>query len=159
MLSVARPARQPCTGGSTSKPGRGKHMLALALASCQLRLARGRPSELHAQGLHPTVQLATHVHGAHSGSGGDWGEGESPRVSRGRRLVCKCSARALTIASLRIAAGRLQCKRQPPPKSGHFAPIFQALVGRLPWSVEVGSLGIARTESERKTPRSGQVFR
>ena len=36
MLAVARPACQPCTGGSTSKPGRGKHMLALALASCQL---------------------------------------------------------------------------------------------------------------------------
>ena len=121
MLSVARPARQPCTGGSTSKPGRGKHMLALALASCQLRtwqalgVARtGAASD--------SAACDPCMHGAHSGSGGDWGEGESPRVSRGRRLVCKCSARALTIASLRIAAGRLQAAN--PPQERTFRPDF-----------------------------------
>ena len=58
MLAVARPACQPCTGGSTSKPGRGKHMLGLALASCQLStggstLTPDRHAHVHAMtGMH-----------------------------------------------------------------------------------------------------------
>ena len=156
MLSVARPARQPCTGGSTSKPGRGKHMLALALASCQLSTWQAPRSCTH-RGCIRQCSLRP-MHGAHSGSGGNWGEGESPRVSRGRRLVCKCSARALTIASLRIAAGRLQAAT-PPPRADISPRFSRPWLGGFHGPLRLGAWrGSHALNQSAKPPGRGKCF-
>ena len=157
MLSVARPARQPCTGGSTSKPGRSGQTHACS-STCQLSAKHvAGPRSCTHRGCIRQCSLRP-MHGAHSGSGGDWGEGESPRVSRGRRLVCKCSARALTIASLRIAAGRLQAANNPPPRADISPRFSRPWLGGFHGPLRLGAWGSHALNQSAKPPGRGKCF-